>query len=115
MTFLPETIFPPVCGIGALCNLRVQTHSPDYLYRMSGTCPDEIGLPVTGNLTLLQAFGLTAGMGVLATAFIGLVMLCLSLCLGRVAALSGASVLAVPDFLITEKLPFWCYRLSPSP
>ena len=75
--------------------------------------PVDLSLPVTGALTPLQAFGVTAGMGVLATAFIGLVMLCLSLCLGRVVALAGASLFAVLDFLIAEKLPFWCYRLSP--
>lgn len=75
--------------------------------------PVELSLPVTTAFTPLQAFGLTALMSVLASAGIGLLMLCLSLGFGRTAALSGASVMAVFDFLICEKLPFWCYRLSP--
>lgn len=75
--------------------------------------PVDLSLPVINAFTPLQAFGMTALMSVLACSVMGLVMLCLSLCVGRIAALSGVSLLAVLDFLISEKLPFWCYRFSP--
>lgn len=82
-------------------------HFPDY------SVPVDLSTGVTGRYTPLQAFGLTAGMGILASSVVGLVMLCLSLGFGRVVALSGASCLAVFDFVIYQKMPFWCYRLSP--
>lgn len=75
--------------------------------------PVELSLQVVGKMTPLAAFGLTAGLSVLAAATVGMVMLCLSLLLGRIGAIAGGCVIAVLDFLISEKLPFWCYWLSP--
>ena len=75
--------------------------------------PVSLSLEVTQNLTPLAAFGLTVLMSALATAAMGLMMLCLSLIVGRIGAIAAGCMVAVLDFVIYQKLPFWCYWLSP--
>lgn len=75
--------------------------------------PVELPLAVVNAFTPMAAFGVTMLMSVLASACVGMLMLCLSLGFGRVAALGGASVMALFDFLVSEKLSYYCYRLSP--
>ena len=75
--------------------------------------PIELGLPVTTRFTPFQGLALTMLMGSLAIAVIGQVMFILSLCCNRTAALFSGSILAVLDFLISLKLPFWYYHISP--
>lgn len=79
----------------------------------SYTMPIELSLSVTGMFSPFQAFCITAIMCILSSMVLGLTILSLSLCLGRMAALFCASLLAVFDFLIYLKLPFWWYHLSP--
>ena len=71
--------------------------------------PVSLSLEVTQNLTPLAAFGLTVLMSALATAAMGLMMLCLSLSVGRIGAIAAGCMVAVLDFVIYQKLPFWCY------
>lgn len=75
--------------------------------------PCTLSLPVVQDFAPWQALGVTALMSVQAAAFVSLVIFCISLLAGKTAALSVASLLSVFDYLINEKLPFWCYRLSP--
>lgn len=77
------------------------------------------GLPISVNLsytsayTPCQAFLITLCMCIGSGMLLGLVMLGLSLCLNHVASLLSASLIAILDFVIYEKLPYWCYRISP--
>lgn len=75
--------------------------------------PVELSLTVTGALSPLEGVGLVFLMGSMSAMLIGLCILALSLCLNRIAALIVVSFVAIFDFLITLKLPFWFYRLSP--
>lgn len=68
--------------------------------------PIELSFAVTGAFNPLQAFGIVIVMCIMCSIFIGLFVLVLSLCFGKMIALLSASVLAVMDFLIVLKLPF---------
>lgn len=75
--------------------------------------PLELSLSVTGIVSPMEGFGLVIFMGIMSCMFVGLCILALSLCLNRMTALLGASLVAIMDFLIALKLPFWWYRVSP--
>lgn len=80
---------------------------------------DDVNLPAVMRLSYMNAFTpvqavcVVAAMCFGAASVIGLTILCLSLCVGRVPALLGGSLIAVLDFVIYEKLPYSFYRVSP--
>lgn len=75
--------------------------------------PVFINLNLTNNYTPIQAWLLTLGMCIGASTFLGMFMLSMSLALGRIPALFCTGIFAILDFVISEKLPYWMYRMSP--
>ena len=59
------------------------------------------------------ALAITLGMCWGAATLIGLTILWLSLLVSRIPALLAGTVIALFDFIISEKLPFWAYHCSP--
>jgi len=75
--------------------------------------PIEITLSYTGGFTPLQAIIIVFLMGIMFNLLLGIIMLGVSFALNRAAAISLASVIAMLDLAIHEKLPYVLYRISP--
>lgn len=79
----------------------------------SFSIPIDISISITGRYTPIQSFMISFGTSFLSSFCIGLMMLFLSLVLGRMAALTGGCIISVFDFLIYLKLPYLLYHFSP--
>lgn len=75
--------------------------------------PVFINLNIINNYVPLHAWLLTLGMCIGASSFLGMFMLCMSLTFDRIPALLCTGAFAILDFVISEKLPYWMYRMSP--
>lgn len=82
-------------------------------YSVGAELPISINLQIIHHYTPVSAWLLIFGMCIGASSFLGLLMLSVSLALGRIPALLCAGLFAIFDFVISEKLSFWFYRLSP--
>lgn len=63
--------------------------------------------------TPVEALLLVGGMCSLATFSIGVMMLCLSISVGRIPAIIAGGILPLIDVMVENGLPYWAYRFSP--
>ncbi|HPJ03228.1 MAG TPA: hypothetical protein PKU80_10350 [Candidatus Limiplasma sp.] len=101
-----EVSFAP--GWGKLINTLVNG------YVFEGIQIDaEFRLSYTTMYTPSAALAITLAMCWGAATLIGLTILWLSLLASRIPALLAGTVIALFDFIISEKLPYWAYHYSP--
>lgn len=63
--------------------------------------------------TPLQALLLVSGICSMAGFTVGMIMLCISIAVGRIPAIMMGGVLSLIDVMVENGLPYWAYRFSP--